>query len=151
MRLGYPDFIGMGCPIRTSADQFVFADPRGLSQLITSFFAFESLGILHTPFSFFLHSLTTYLHNCSLFTHHVKELLNPPSTSKDSESLEVDGGLLLNETQAAGRKQSDSRKEVFQPHLPVRLPCYDLAPVAGLTLNSSCNGYCLQVLPTPMA
>ena len=30
-----------------------------------------------------------------------------------------------------------SRKEVFQPHLPVRLPCYDLAPVAGLTLDSA--------------
>ena len=23
----------------------------------------------------------------------------------------------------------NSRKEVFQPHLPVRLPCYDLTPV----------------------
>ena len=32
---------------------------------------------------------------------------------------------------------NDSRKEVFQPHLPVRLPCYDLAPVIGLTLNSA--------------
>ena len=30
-----------------------------------------------------------------------------------------------------------SRKEVFQPHLPVRLPCYDLAPVIGFTLGSS--------------
>jgi hypothetical protein len=30
-----------------------------------------------------------------------------------------------------------SRKEVFQPHLPVRLPCYDLAPVTGSTLNGS--------------
>jgi len=28
------------------------------------------------------------------------------------------------------------RKEVIQPHLPVRLPCYDLAPVTGFTLNS---------------
>ena len=28
-----------------------------------------------------------------------------------------------------------SRKEVFQPHLPVRLPCYDLAPVTGFTLG----------------
>ena len=36
-----------------------------------------------------------------------------------------------------------SRKEVFQPHLPVRLPCYDLAPVIGLTLNSV-----LQQLPS---
>ena len=30
-----------------------------------------------------------------------------------------------------------SRKEVFQPHLPVRLPCYDLAPVTGFTLGGS--------------
>jgi hypothetical protein len=28
------------------------------------------------------------------------------------------------------------RKEVIQPHLPVRLPCYDLAPIAGLTLGA---------------
>ena len=27
------------------------------------------------------------------------------------------------------------RKEVIQPHLPVRLPCYDLAPITGLTLG----------------
>ena len=26
---------------------------------------------------------------------------------------------------------------MFQPHLPVRLPCYDLAPVTGSTLNGS--------------
>ena len=30
-----------------------------------------------------------------------------------------------------------SKKEVFQPHLPVRLPCYDLAPVTSFTLGSS--------------
>ena len=30
-----------------------------------------------------------------------------------------------------------SKKEVFQPHLPVRLPCYDLAPVTGSTLTKS--------------
>jgi hypothetical protein len=33
--------------------------------------------------------------------------------------------------------RGSSRKEVFQPHLPVRLPCYDLAPVTGSTLNGS--------------
>ena len=38
----------MGCPIRISTDQWLFAPPRGLSQLITSFFALESLGIPHT-------------------------------------------------------------------------------------------------------
>ena len=27
------------------------------------------------------------------------------------------------------------RKEVIQPHLPIRLPCYDFTPVIDLTLN----------------
>ena len=35
------------------------------------------------------------------------------------------------------RENLYSKKEVFQPHLPVRLPCYDLAPVTGFTLNGS--------------
>ena len=44
----------LGCPIRKSADQRLFAPPRSLSQLITSFFASESQGILRTPFLTFL-------------------------------------------------------------------------------------------------
>ena len=28
------------------------------------------------------------------------------------------------------------RKEVIQPHLPIRLPCYDFTPVIGFTLGS---------------
>ena len=31
--------------------------------------------------------------------------------------------------------ETGSRKEVFQPHLPVRLPCYDLAPVTSFALG----------------
>ncbi len=27
------------------------------------------------------------------------------------------------------------RKEVIQPHLPVRLPCYDFVPITGPTLG----------------
>ena len=42
-----------GCPIRKSADQRPFAPTRGLSQLVTSFIACESLGIRHTPFTTF--------------------------------------------------------------------------------------------------
>jgi hypothetical protein len=34
-------------------------------------------------------------------------------------------------------KHIHSKKEVFQPHLPVRLPCYDLAPVIGFTLGNA--------------
>ena len=32
-------------------------------------------------------------------------------------------------------REKKIRKEVIQPHLPVRLPCYDLAPVTGFTLD----------------
>ena len=28
------------------------------------------------------------------------------------------------------------RKEVIQPHLPIRLPCYDLTPIIEPTLDS---------------
>ena len=45
----FPGFTGKGCPIRKSTDHVLFADTRSLSQLITSFFASESLGIPHTP------------------------------------------------------------------------------------------------------
>src|SRR5680860_342942 len=37
----------------------------------------------------------------------------------------------------ASLRKHFSRKEVFQPHLPVRLPCYDLAPVTSFTLGGS--------------
>ena len=43
------------------------------------------------------------------------------------------------------------RKEVIQPHLPVRLPCYDLVPIASPTFDHSlpCGlGRELRVLPT---
>ena len=36
------------------------------------------------------------------------------------------------------QSQRPSRKEVFQPHLPVRLPCYDLAPVTEFALGRGC-------------
>ena len=33
------------------------------------------------------------------------------------------------------RPEKLRRKEVIQPHLPVRLPCYDLVPITSLTLD----------------
>ena len=39
-----------GSPIRTPADQLVFANPRSFSQLTTSFFAYRSQGIPRSPF-----------------------------------------------------------------------------------------------------
>jgi hypothetical protein len=54
LALEYPDFIGMGCPIRISTDQRLFAPSRGLTQLVTSFIASESQGIHRTPLVTFL-------------------------------------------------------------------------------------------------
>jgi hypothetical protein len=46
------------------------------------------------------------------------------------------------------------RKEVIQPHLPVRLPCYDFVLIAGPTFDhsppTSGLGHGLRVLPTFM-
>ncbi len=50
----YRRLTAVGCPIRTSAPRRIFAPPRGFSQLVTSFIASESLGILHVPLSPFL-------------------------------------------------------------------------------------------------
>ena len=51
-----------GCPIRKSTDQFVCADPRSLSQLITSFVASESLGIHRLPLSVFAPKMLQVTH-----------------------------------------------------------------------------------------
>jgi hypothetical protein len=37
----------------------------------------------------------------------------------------------------ADRRQMLLRKEVIQPHLPVRLPCYDFVPIASPTFDGS--------------
>ena len=81
---GYPGFTGMGCPIRKSPDYKLFALPRSLSQLVTSFIASESLGIHRTPLFTFLNiSLTVTRY----FIQHVKELLpNQQAMSKSPES-----------------------------------------------------------------
>ena len=39
------------------------------------------------------------------------------------------------------------RKEVIQPHLPIRLPCYDFTPIIGSTFGKS---LWLRVFPTLM-
>ncbi len=72
----------------------------------------------------------------------------PPTTTVDRE---------LEQIRVAKRLL---RKEVIQPHLPVRLPCYDFTPIASPTFDGSlhkgwatgfgccplswCDGRCVQ-------
>jgi hypothetical protein len=73
------------------------------------------------------------LHQC------LRQLSTPPAHSADAGSwTPLQGQALL-------------RKEVIQPHLPVRLPCYDFVPIASPTFDGSLPyglGHRLRVLPT---
>ena len=54
---------------------------------------------------------------------------------------------------SAGAFHPILRKEVIQPQVPLRLPCYDFTPVADPTVVSflPCGlEHCLRVKPTPM-
>ena len=163
----------MGSPIRKSPDQFLFANPRSLSQLTTSFLAFGSQGILRSLF--FSFSRTIVNHNSTTNVSCVLLVLPyeiaVPTTRKNSNLLsdynlffylvislsivneltlfalhscahciikrlgKVQGYRALNIRELVSR--SRSKKEVFQPHLPVRLPCYDLAPITSFALGRS--------------
>ena len=57
----------MGCPIRKSLDQRLFAPTQGLSQLITSFIASVSQGIRHAPFLTFFAFFVIAYKECSSY------------------------------------------------------------------------------------
>ena len=59
-------FNKLGFPIRKSTDQFIFANPRSLSQLITSFIASESQGIPRVPFLTFFYRAAFAQHSMPL-------------------------------------------------------------------------------------
>ena len=76
--------------------------------------------LLHLSCSFKLFALTSFAHLCSLH-----------STENFTENF----------------TEKFPRKEVIQPHLPVRLPCYDFTPVTNpalgrcfLTVSSRTSG-----------
>ena len=57
LHYGSLTFSQWGLPIRKSSDQGLFASPRSLSQLITSFIAFKNQGILHAPLITFYYDI----------------------------------------------------------------------------------------------
>jgi hypothetical protein len=150
------------------------AAPRGLSQPPTSFIGSWCQGIHRVPTQLdhkdaqpptqtttshqhphtHTHSsqTTTQRANtptaCSLNTQHnptpgkdrrLAVPQKPSSTSRPRNTRQTHPKVLL-------------RKEVIQPHLPVRLPCYDFVPIASPTFDRSLPqrglGHGLRVLPT---
>ena len=73
------------------------------------------------------------------------------STHEHHPGSERPGPGCLDQPPHRATSQLLLRKEVIQPHLPVRLPCYDFVPIADPTFDSSPPhglGHWLRVLPT---
>jgi hypothetical protein len=124
--------------------------PRSFSQLATPFIASLRLGIHHTPFvacpsSSSLHrrhaTNTLTLNYPSSFSSflHVKEHPLRPVLVEGSHRGKRPYALRVQSSQSSvvrtGSRQIILRKEVIQPQVPLRLPCYDFTPVTSRTLG----------------
>ena len=101
-------------------------------------------------------------HDRSLPTHTPEEVKTGPTKSKPWPLPVMNSPVsppIEHPTTTSGQRglldhfrgQVLLRKEVIQPHLPVRLPCYDFVPIADPTFDSSLScelGHWLRVLPT---
>ena len=62
----------------------------------------------------------------------------PPGPSKlNNDPFKFPLSLTLDMNTASFICVALHRKEVIQPHLPIRLPCYDFTPVTGFTFDCS--------------
>src|SRR5437868_2014007 len=59
--------------------------------------------------------------------------LRPTRRPESFTSVRSTGSSHPDRCESTGGRQSLLRKEVIQPHLPVRLPCYDFTPIADPT------------------
>jgi hypothetical protein len=67
------------------------------------------------------------------------ELVSVPPLSYPHETFARAGmpGRMGHNPKGYHQRQMLLRKEVIQPHLPVRLPCYDFVPIADPTFDGS--------------
>ena len=126
-----------GFPIRKSLDQRLLAPPQSLSQLTTSFIGSQRQGIHPTlfltwPFHFLRENVTFYYLKSAL-----ADLIR---IVYDMQFSMCKAQYLLCKWEMNSQdwivNQFLPRKEVIQPHLPIRLPCYDFTPVIEFTLGS---------------
>ena len=65
-------------------------------------------------------------------THHQQTVMNTCEHKKTTNTPTTQASTLI-----VPHKTGLPRKEVIQPHLPVRLPCYDFVPIANPTFDHS--------------
>ena len=82
---------------------------------------------------------------CMFFVFQRSEEFDNPSKLNNKQNLYFSNLVVLGYDSTLSYAQTYwfmpvlHRKEVIQPHLPIRLPCYDLTPIIGPTFDS-----CLQ-------
>lgn len=146
---------------------FPFGDPRveracapnrGLSQLVASFVGFLCQGIHRLPLpSSLSDSMESNILSCAPLGGARDAIFFEENLSSRYAALKVRRGRALETGHCAprGARRDISgtdgasvfssslaevilpRKEVIQPHLPVRLPCYDFTPLTNHTFGAS--------------
>ena len=134
----------LGSPIRAPRDRGLCAAPPGLSRLAAPFVGSLRQGIRRAPCIPSGHEAPPASdHECSLeksLPLRAMRLSGCPACDswRATGAGRCGGGGLL--TFGTFRLRLFSylpRKEVIQPHLPVRLPCYDFTPLTLHTFDAS--------------
>jgi hypothetical protein len=112
--------------------------PRGLSWPPTSFIGSWCQGIHRAPLKTWpqmLASTVQFSNNDRAFS---VSRPNPQTPNSAPQYSQADVPPMSEHPRALGAGCCALlRKEVIQPHLPVRLPCYDFVPIAGPTFDGS--------------
>ena len=139
---------------------FPFGDPRverasapnrGLSQLVASFVGFLCQGIHRLPLPSSLRWLehTSVVADAIILKKNLRHAMQlsrygggvprgpdtaRPGARRDGLGQRADG---THRVMSSLEEVILPRKEVIQPHLPVRLPCYDFTPLTNHTFGAS--------------
>ena len=136
---------------------FPFGDPRverasapnrGLSQLVASFVGFLCQGIHRLPLPSSLRwlehtviqmrSLKKNLRHAMQLSRYGGGVPRGPDTARPPARRRRQRGMDGSSVMVSSLEEVIlPRKEVIQPHLPVRLPCYDFTPLTNHTFGAS--------------
>ena len=128
-----------GCPIRKSPDQSPLTAPRSLSQSSASFIASRCQGIRRAPVYAWQENLPRSI---SRYTLQFSIISNCRLSKNDSSIPGVrENSIVCFEVSPKPAREGIPcglnllRKEVIQPLVPQRLPCYDFIPITTHTLG----------------
>ena len=79
--------------------------------------------------------------------------MRPHPKRLGDELVDISPSHMINVATSPAKHDRLPRKEVIQPHLPVRLPCYDFTPVTSPTFDGFLPyglDHRLRVLLTPV-